>query len=89
MEAMSKKIPCVTSRITGIPELIDSGVDGLLTAPSNAEELAQALQTLIESETLRKEIGMAARDKIIEKYHLEKNMTYFGNKLREAVTSTS
>ncbi len=88
MEAMSKKIPCVTSRITGIPELIDSGVDGVLTSPSNAEELAQALQSLIESETLRAEIGMAARDKITKKYHLEKNMTYFGKKLEESVKNT-
>ncbi len=86
MEAMSKEIPCVTSRITGIPELIDSGVDGFLTAPSNAEELARALQKLIENNALRVETGKAARTKVIEKYHLENNMSYFGEKLEEAVT---
>lgn len=87
MEAMSKEIPCVTSRITGIPELIDSGVDGFLTAPSNAEELAQALESLIQDDSLRSQIGQAAREKVVGKYHLENNMTYFGKKLEEAVAS--
>jgi glycosyltransferase involved in cell wall biosynthesis len=34
MEAMAMEIPCVTTHITGIPELIRDGIDGLLVAPS-------------------------------------------------------
>jgi len=60
MEAMAKEIPCVTSRIVGIPELIDDQVDGLLTPPSNIDAIADALQLLIRDETLRAELGARA-----------------------------
>ncbi len=43
MEAMAMEIPCVTTHITGIPELIRSGTEGLLVAPSDLEGLVSAL----------------------------------------------
>ncbi|MGA8765204.1 MAG: glycosyltransferase family 4 protein, partial [Candidatus Sulfotelmatobacter sp.] len=39
MEAMAMQIPCVAPRIAGIPELIEHGVDGMLFAAGDAEDL--------------------------------------------------
>jgi len=82
MEAMAKEIPCVTSRIVGIPELIDHQVDGLLTPPSNINALANALQLLLTDEAMRAELGERAREKVRQQYNLEKNMTFFGEKFQ-------
>ncbi|HEY8559740.1 MAG TPA: glycosyltransferase family 4 protein [Pyrinomonadaceae bacterium] len=74
MEAMAMQIPCVATRITGIPELIRDGIDGLLVAPSSVEELTDAIERLIEDTELRREIGKAGRKRVKEKYELARNV---------------
>ena len=53
MEAMAMEIPCVATRITGIPELIRDPMDGLLVTPSSEEELAAAMARLMDDPKLR------------------------------------
>ena len=67
-------IPCVTTFITGIPELIRDGLDGLLVAPSDAEGLAAALARLMDDAELRRRLGEAGRVRVEEKYHLNRNI---------------
>jgi spore coat protein SA len=56
IEAMASEIPVVASRVGGIPEIAaDGGV--YLVEPNSAVELADALQTLLENEDLRRKIG--------------------------------
>ncbi|MGA2410164.1 MAG: glycosyltransferase [Candidatus Binataceae bacterium] len=73
MEAMAMEIPCVSTMITGIPELIRDGIDGLLVMPSDDGGLAQAIGRLIEDEDLRRRLGEAGRRRVIEQYDLNKN----------------
>ncbi len=73
MEAMAKEIPVISTRITGIPELIEQGEDGLLATPGDAEDLALQLRWLIENPGLRRELGVAGRRKVIEHYNQHKN----------------
>lgn len=73
MEAMAMEIPCVTTNITGIHELIRHNVDGLLVSPSDADELANALALLIGNRGFRQLVGQAGRERVIEKYNLNKN----------------
>ena len=78
MEAMASGVPCVTTRITGIPELIRSDDEGLLVAPSDAEALAAAIARLIDDPGLRARIGAAARRRVDADYHLERNTVRLG-----------
>lgn len=78
MEAMAMEIPCVTTCITGIPELIRDGIDGFLVSPSSREALATALGRLIDDPNLRKQIGAAGRNRVAEKYNLEINIPRLG-----------
>ncbi|MEP6534839.1 MAG: glycosyltransferase family 4 protein [Bryobacteraceae bacterium] len=78
MEAMAMEIPCVTTFITGIPELIRPGVDGLLVAPSDDDELASAIGTLMDDASLRRRLGQAGRRRVIEKYDLQTNTARLG-----------
>lgn len=73
MEAMAKEIPCISTRITGIPELIENGKDGLLVAPSNTDALADKLVELINNKTMRQKLGTEGRKKILSKYNLNEN----------------
>ena len=74
MEAMAMEIPCVTTFITGIPELIRDGVDGLLVAPSDEEALAGAIARLMDDAALRRTLGAAGRRRVAERYDLGKNV---------------
>jgi len=60
LEGMAAGLPVIASRAGGPAELITDGVDGLLTAPGDAEQLAEALRRLTASATLRESLGAAA-----------------------------
>lgn len=79
MEAMAKEIPCVATRITGIPELIDHGVDGLLVTPGNVEALAEALRHLLQDGALRRRLGANGRRKVAAHYNLPDNCREMAN----------
>ncbi|HYL77040.1 MAG TPA: glycosyltransferase family 4 protein [Bryobacteraceae bacterium] len=76
MEAMSMEIPCVSTWITGVPELIRDGIDGLLVPPGDPGALASAIERLIEHPDLRQRIGQSGRQRILDKFHLQKNGRY-------------
>ena len=78
MEAMAMEIPCVSTWITGVPELIRNGVDGLLVAPSDDAAFAAAVASLCEDPELRERIGKAARARILERFDLVKNSRQLG-----------
>jgi glycosyltransferase involved in cell wall biosynthesis len=74
MEAMAMEIPCVTTQIAGIPELIRPGVDGLLVAPSDLDGLTEALARMMDDQELRQRLGKSGRERIVEHYDLRRNM---------------
>ena len=82
MEAMAMEIPCVTTFITGHPELIRDGVDGVLIAPSDESALAAAIAGLIADPERRRRLGEAGRRRVIEKYDLETNTRRLAGILR-------
>jgi len=78
MEAMASGMPCVTTRITGIPELIRDGKDGLLVTPSDSEELAAALERLMDDPSLRARLAVAGRERVRARYNLTRNVERLG-----------
>jgi len=74
MEAMAMGIPCVTTHITGIPELIRNGIDGLLVAPADLDALIEALAKLMDDTALRQRVSLSARERIVECYDLHRNV---------------
>lgn len=82
MEAMAMEIPCVTTFITGHPELIRDGIDGLLVAPSDEAALASAIATLIADPGRRRQLGEAGRRRVLEKYDLDVNTRHLAETLR-------
>ncbi len=83
MEAMAKEIPCISSRIMGIPELIEDGVNGFLTAPSDVEGIAEGIAQLLKDAELRRRLGCNARKTVCEHYDIETNCRRMGELLAE------
>lgn len=68
-EAMSCGIPVISTNIGGIPEVI--GKNGFLVSPCNDREIAIKLKLLINDESLRREMALEGRKRIIEKFSWE------------------
>jgi colanic acid/amylovoran biosynthesis glycosyltransferase len=71
MEAMAHGVPVVSTRTGGLPELLEGGA-GLLVPPADAEALAGALAGVLDSATLRAELGRAGRRRIAEQFDIAK-----------------
>jgi glycosyltransferase involved in cell wall biosynthesis len=74
MEAMACGIPCITTRITGIPELIEAGRDGLLVTPSDIDALAEQIASLMDDPNLRARLAVAGRAQVMAHYNLQRNV---------------
>lgn len=73
MEAMAMEVPCVSTRVAGIPELIRDEIDGLLVPASSVDELAHALLRLMNNPHLRRKLGVSARKRVKDVYNLAQN----------------
>jgi glycosyltransferase involved in cell wall biosynthesis len=74
MEAMAMEIPCVSTAIAGIPELIRSEVDGLIVPASDLGSLVQALTRLMDDPELRARLAASGRTRVLEFYNLTRNV---------------
>lgn len=73
MEAMSSQLPVISTTISGIPELVSTGFDGLLVPPNDALALADALSYLFAHPEERRAMGRAGRARVLADYDLHKN----------------
>lgn len=60
VEASSQRLVCVSTNISGIPELLKDGENGLVVPPEDPTALAAAMEKLIRDPALRKRLGEAA-----------------------------
>jgi glycosyltransferase involved in cell wall biosynthesis len=71
IEAFASAIPVVASRVGGIPEVVDSGINGLLVDPGNPVQLAVAIVEVLSDDNLWRTLSRNARKKAVEKYSIE------------------
>lgn len=64
VEAQSQGLPCISTPISGIPELVDDGRTGILVPPDDPTALAAAIGDAIRSPDLRARIGDAAMERV-------------------------
>jgi colanic acid/amylovoran biosynthesis glycosyltransferase len=63
-EALAQGTPCVATTVTGIPELIEHGVSGLLTPQHDPHALADALTRLLNDGALRERLARNGRARV-------------------------
>ena len=63
-EAMAAGLPVVACRAAAVPEVVEDGRTGLLVSPRSPEELAMAMEKLLTSAALRRELGDSGRRRV-------------------------
>jgi len=71
MEAMASRLPVISTRIYGIPELIDQNINGFLIKPGDYFSLSVYLEELLKNESKCKEMGDRGREKIESEFNLK------------------
>ncbi len=85
MEAMAAGMPVVSTRVSGIPELVKDGETGLLAPEKDAAALADALERLHREPELGRRLAEAARQHVVESYNLGKNSAQVLAQIRAAM----
>ena len=72
---MASGIPVVSTRVSGIPELIKSGQNGLLVPAHDPQHLADAIESLLTDPPLRDRLARAARGTIQANFSLDRSVS--------------
>ncbi len=75
MEAMAMEVPTISTRIAGIPELIEDGVSGILTPPGRADRLAEAIAGVVDDPEVGRRLGAAGRAKVLAEFDCDASAT--------------
>ncbi len=71
VEAMASGLPVISTYHAGIPEIIDSGRNGILVREGDIEAMAQAFAKLINDPSLRERLGEAAAKRAASELNLQ------------------
>lgn len=70
-QAMAAGKPVIATRAGGIPCIVKHNVTGLLTTAHDVEELASAIQTLLQNSALRRRMGVAGREEALRRFQID------------------
>jgi glycosyltransferase involved in cell wall biosynthesis len=92
MESLAMGLPVVSTRVSGIPELVRDGENGLLVSEKDAAALAAALGQLMEDDALRRQLAARGRELVEREFNIRENarrmVDLFQQVIREHGTST-
>jgi L-malate glycosyltransferase len=71
LEAMSMGLPIVSTKVDGIPELIDHGESGLMVEPGHPDSLAGAISSILADDSIRVSMGAKARESAVARFSVE------------------
>ncbi|HKP53153.1 MAG TPA: glycosyltransferase family 4 protein [Chloroflexia bacterium] len=73
LEAMALGTPCVSTDVTGIPEVVHEGETGLIVPQHDPASLASAIERLLRDADLRVRLATQARTLIEEEFSVHRN----------------
>nr|WP_314262204.1 glycosyltransferase [uncultured Devosia sp.] len=71
MEAMASGKPVVASRVAGVQELVEDGVNGFTVPPGDAQALALRVNQLIGDPALSRRMGLAGRSTVEQSFNTD------------------
>ncbi len=78
-EALALGTPCISTAVTGIPEIVRNQETGIIVRQNNPQELASAMICLLDNERLRISLATSARQLVEREFDLHNNVA----KIRE------
>ncbi len=86
MEAMAMGVPVISSRISGIPELVEDGITGLLIEEDDAEALSEAILKILSDTSQRNILIQNSIEKVKKDFELSVNSTKLSDLFSEAIS---
>jgi len=86
IEALLCGVPCVSTKLVGIPDIIRNGQTGILVPPGDVDELAGALSTLIADPELSAKLGCEGREWALEHFSLNEAVSRLSRLFKIAVS---
>lgn len=71
-EALSHETPVICSDLGAPKELIKDGIDGFIVDPFNESLLADRIKELLQNKGLRRKMGKAGKDRIMNEFNIDK-----------------
>ena len=68
LEAQAAGLPIVASKQRGVPDIVSSGVTGLLPPPNDTDAFAAAVRRLLDDGDLRQNLSRVAASRVREQY---------------------
>jgi glycosyltransferase involved in cell wall biosynthesis len=87
LEAMALAKPVVSTRAGGISEIVENGIEGLLSPVGAVEELAKSLLNLISDKELRRKMGSEGEQKVKKLFQLKDRVSAVEKFYEEAVNN--
>lgn len=85
IEAMALGVPVISTDVTGIPELVEDGVTGLLVPERDPQALAGAIGRILGDSERSEAHARAARARVEERFDLRRNVAQLRELLEESV----
>jgi glycosyltransferase involved in cell wall biosynthesis len=89
LEAMAMELPVISTAVSGIPEVIVNGENGLLVPPGDAEALAAAIQGLFDRPALGARLGRTARLTVVQRFSHAANLRVIYDLLTSAARGST
>jgi glycosyltransferase involved in cell wall biosynthesis len=86
MEAQSQGLACLSTNISGIPELIIHAESGWLVEQKNSQQLKQALEKLITNPALRDTLAQAGFERVRREFSMERGIDTLVARLKQLLT---
>jgi len=87
MEAMAAARPVIASRLSGVPELVEDGVNGLLVPPGDAAGLAEAIRSMTAYPARARQMGERGREKVRRAFRLDVSVARLLRRIDECTPS--
>jgi glycosyltransferase involved in cell wall biosynthesis len=84
LEAMAMGVPVIASRVSGIPELVDDGRNGVLVEPDDPAALARAVTRLLTQPAACADLACRARQTVVQAFDNDRNLQQLCELLRAA-----
>ncbi len=88
MEAMACGVPAVSTRLVGIPDLVEDELTGLLAEPNAPDQLADCLQRVLSDRELASRLGDAGRARVVRVFDIDKCLEPLLSRYRQRLGMT-
>ncbi|MCK6483669.1 MAG: glycosyltransferase [Phycisphaerae bacterium] len=89
LEAMASGCPCVSTRLSGIPEIIEDKASGLLVEPGDEAGLADALERVMTDAALARRLALAGRQRVERLFDVRNSVATLSDWLQSAAADSA